>query len=104
MKAGGGEGGREGERERKRQKRTDRGTSERELEVAEKWRNVDGKRKDKGVEKGQGVEFPVDHCHAARSQYKYLNASPGLPLALLYGCSAVTCLSRLFSHAQSREG
>lgn len=53
---------------------------------------------------GQGVEFPVDHCHAARSQYKYLNASPGLPLALLYGCPAVTCLSRLFSHAQSREG
>lgn len=39
---------------RKRQKRTDRGTSERELEVAEKWRNVDGKRRDKGAEKDRG--------------------------------------------------
>lgn len=52
----GGRGG--GERERKReraaegerQKRTDRGTSERELEVAEKWRNVDA---EKGETKGR---------------------------------------------------
>ncbi|KAF7387061.1 hypothetical protein HZH68_012738 [Vespula germanica] len=36
-----------------------------------------GKTKDKSHRKrGQRVEFPVDHCHAARSQYKYLNASP----------------------------
>lgn len=87
-------------------KGTDGGTSERVLEKAEKWRNVDSGKKERqrdGWE--QGVEFPVDHCHAARSQYKYLNASPGLPLALLYGCpTAVTCLSRLFSHVQSREG
>lgn len=39
---------------------------------------VDGK--DKGRE-GR-VEFPVDHCQASRSQYKYLNASPALLLAL----------------------
>lgn len=35
---------------RKRQKRTDRGTSERELEMAEKWRNVDA---EKGETKGR---------------------------------------------------
>lgn len=54
----GDEGKRARERERtggrKRQKRTDRGTSKRELEVAEKWRYVDRKRRDKGVEKDRG--------------------------------------------------
>lgn len=49
-----GERKRENKREKERQKRTDRGTSERELEVAEKWRNVDGKRRDKGAEKDRG--------------------------------------------------
>lgn len=37
----------------------------------------------KGERGGQRVEFPVDHCQASRSQYKYLNASPALLLALL---------------------
>lgn len=45
-----GAGEREGTSGRKRQKRTDRGTSERELEVAEKWRNVDA---EKGETKGR---------------------------------------------------
>lgn len=43
-----------GKGEGSKRKRTDRGTSKRELEVAEKWRNVDGKRRDKGVEKDRG--------------------------------------------------
>lgn len=50
----------------------------------------------KGGRGGQRVEFPVDHCQASRSQYKYLNASPALLLALLYGWPVVTCLSNPF--------
>lgn len=49
------ERGRERTREGgERRKRTDRGTRERELEVVEKWRNIDGKRRDKGAEKDRG--------------------------------------------------
>lgn len=58
MKRGAGtrqERGRERTREgEERRKRTDRGTRERELEVVEKWRNIDGKRRDKGAEKDRG--------------------------------------------------
>ncbi|KAF7385897.1 hypothetical protein HZH66_011739 [Vespula vulgaris] len=53
-----------------------------------------GKTKDKSHRKrGQRVEFPVDHCHAARSQYKYLNASPGFHTFAALLC----CLMRTLS-------
>lgn len=56
-KGGRNEAGEREERTREggeRRKRTDRGTRERELEVVEKWRNIDGKRRDKGAEKDRG--------------------------------------------------
>ena len=48
------------------------------------------RQKDRG---GQRIEFPVDHCQASRSQYKYLNASASFAFhRCSYGWPVVTCL------------
>lgn len=48
------------------------------LLVRRRVTSVDGVERCGGWKRNGGrqrVEFPLDHCHAARSQYKYLNAS-----------------------------
>lgn len=54
------------------------GLRERILERENAQERNAGKRKrglPEGCSVGQRVEFPVDHCRPARSQYKYLDAS-----------------------------